>query len=64
MTKQGVTKCRRGQRGKPAADLIKDHSSTNTEPDGALLAARTTRQTVIDTLNNEAYEPIFIVRFW
>ncbi|WP_439396889.1 nitrogen fixation protein NifZ [Bradyrhizobium sp. PMVTL-01] len=64
MTKQGVTKYRRGQRGEPAANLIKNRSSTNTQPDGHLLVPKATFQTVIDTLTNEAYEPIFVVRFW
>ncbi|OPY94647.1 hypothetical protein A5906_12800 [Bradyrhizobium sacchari] len=64
MTEQGFPKYWRGQRGKLAVDLIKDRSFTNAEPDRALLVARTTRQTIIDTINNEAYEPIFIVRFW
>ncbi|MFK4535352.1 hypothetical protein ABIA00_003535 [Bradyrhizobium ottawaense] len=53
-----------GQRGKPTDDLIRHRSSADTETDGASLADRPSRQTIIDTLNNEAHEPIFIVRFW
>ncbi|MDA9408812.1 MULTISPECIES: hypothetical protein [unclassified Bradyrhizobium] len=61
MTKQSVTKYQRDQRGKPAVELIKDRSSTNVEPEGALLVPKATLQTIIDTLNNEAHEPILVV---
>ncbi|MHC2680980.1 hypothetical protein ACVJDU_002544 [Bradyrhizobium diazoefficiens] len=51
MTQRGFPKYWWGQRGKPTADLIKHRSSVDTETDGASLAARPSRQTVIDTLN-------------
>lgn len=63
MTQRGFPEYWWGQRGKPTADLIKHRSSVDTETDGASLAARPSRQTVIDTLNNKAHEPIFIVDF-
>ncbi|MDA9473599.1 NifZ family protein [Bradyrhizobium sp. CCBAU 65884] len=63
MTRPGFPKYRRGQRVKTAVDLINDHSFSNREPDGILLAAGATGEIIKVAIHTEADVPIYIVDF-